>query len=87
MMPYSPYLEDCANSLASDPQHFSDTTLIYQVRSMRLSEEATYTFDHGSKERISELSDEKIQILHRALSNQLEDWKTSLPPGVFDISE
>ncbi|KAJ9603318.1 hypothetical protein H2200_012096 [Cladophialophora chaetospira] len=85
MLPYSQYLEDCALSLAAYPQHASDTTLIHMIRSLRIAEETTYTFDHGSKERIGELSDEKIQILVKALAKQMEEWRVSLPPGTFAI--
>ncbi|EXJ66186.1 uncharacterized protein A1O5_10802 [Cladophialophora psammophila CBS 110553] len=55
------------------------------IRTLRIAEEVTYTFDHGSKEKVGELSDEKIQILGRALSRQVDEWKVSLPPGVFNI--
>lgn len=84
---YTQYLEDCAASLAADPQHCSDTTLIHSIRSLRIAEEITYTFDHGSKEKIGELTDEKIQILVRALSKQTEEWRSNLPSGVFNIGE
>ncbi|ETI23719.1 hypothetical protein G647_05524 [Cladophialophora carrionii CBS 160.54] len=83
MLPYSQYLEDCASSLVTDPQYSTDPTLIHMVRSMRVAEETTHTFDHGSKEKIGELSDDKIQILVGALSKQTEEWRTSLPPGAF----
>ena len=85
MLPYTQYLEDCAMSLAADPQHSSDTTLVYMMRSLHISEETTYTFDHGSKEKIGEFSDEKIQILVKALAKQVEEWRASLPPGTFAI--
>ncbi len=85
MLPYTDYLDDCAASLASDPQHFSDSTLVYMTRSLYISQQTTYTFDHGSKEMIGELSDEKIQILVKALAKQMEEWRTSLPPGTFEI--
>lgn len=84
---YTQYLEDCAASLAADPQHYSDTTLIHYIQSLRIAEEITHTFDHGSKEKISELTDEKIQILVRALSKQTEEWRSNLPAGVFNIGE
>ncbi|OQU97426.1 hypothetical protein CLAIMM_03358 [Cladophialophora immunda] len=85
MLTYTQYLEDCASSLAADPQHPSDTTLIHQIRTLRVAEEITYTFDHGSKEKVGELTDEKIQILVRALSRQIDEWKVSLPHGAFSI--
>ena len=85
MLPYTQYLDDCANSLATDPQYASDPTLVHLIRSLRIAEETTYTFDHGSKEKIGELSDEKIQLLVRALSKQTEDWRASLPQGMFSI--
>jgi hypothetical protein len=84
MLPYTQYLEDCAKSLAADPQHPSDITYIHMIRSLRLAEETTHTFDHGSKEKISELSDEKIQILVRTLDRQIEDWRESIPADVFN---
>ncbi|OCT50482.1 hypothetical protein CLCR_07438 [Cladophialophora carrionii] len=83
MLPYSQYLEDCASSLVTDPQYSTDPTLIHMVRAMRVAEETTHTFDHGSKEKIGELSDDKIQILVGALSKQTEEWRASLPPGAF----
>ncbi|KIW70790.1 hypothetical protein PV04_03030 [Phialophora macrospora] len=85
MLPYSQYLEDCGSSLAADPQYCTDPTLIHMVRGMRVAEEATHTFDHGSRERIGELSDEKIEILVRALAKQTEEWRASLPPGAFSF--
>ncbi|OAL30291.1 hypothetical protein AYO20_08769 [Fonsecaea nubica] len=86
MLTYTQYLDDCASSLAADPQHPSDTTLVHYVRTLRLAEEVTYHFDHGSKEKVGELTDEKVQILVRALSRQLEDWKAALPPGMFNMN-
>ncbi|EXJ62419.1 hypothetical protein A1O7_02854 [Cladophialophora yegresii CBS 114405] len=83
VLPYSQYLEDCASSLVTDPQYCSDPTLIHMVRSMRVAEETTHTFDHGSKEKIGELSDDKIQILVGALCKQTEEWRVSLPHGTF----
>ncbi|KIX96703.1 uncharacterized protein Z520_07422 [Fonsecaea multimorphosa CBS 102226] len=85
MLSYTQYLEDCAASLAADPQHPSDTMLIHMIHSLRVAEETTYTFDHGSKEKVGEFNDEKIQLLVRALSRQIEEWKNALPPGVFGI--
>jgi hypothetical protein len=85
MLPYGQYLEDCASSLATDPQYASDPTLIHMVRGMRVAEETTHTFDHGSKEKIGELSDEKIEILVRALAKQTEEWRATVPPGAFAI--
>ena len=85
MLPYTQYLADCASSLAADPQYPSDPTLIHTVQSLRIAEETTYTFDHGSKEKVGELTDEKIQILVRTLSRETEDWRASLPPGAFGI--
>ena len=55
------------------------------LRSLHIAQETTYTFDHGSKEQIGELSDVKIQILVKALSKQIEEWRASLPPGTFEI--
>ncbi|OAP61373.1 hypothetical protein AYL99_03576 [Fonsecaea erecta] len=87
ILTYTQYLEDCAASLAADPQYPSDTTLIHMIRTLRVAEEITYTFDHGSKEKVGELNDEKIALLVRALSKQIEDWKAALPPGAFSIGK
>ena len=83
LLPSTQFLDDCATSLATDPQHRSDTTLIHMIRGLRLAEETTHTFDHGSKEKIGELSDEKLQVLVEAQSGQIEAWREGLPLGVF----
>jgi len=48
---------------------------------MHIAEQVSNTFDQGSRERVCELSDDKIQILVKSLTKQLEDWKASLPAG------
>ncbi|KAK5277876.1 hypothetical protein LTR40_009853, partial [Exophiala xenobiotica] len=80
LLPHTQYVEDCASSLATDPQCPSDSLLIYWVKSMALAELVSLTFDHGSRERICELNDDKIQLLVKILVRQLDEWKATLPP-------
>jgi hypothetical protein len=80
LLPHTQYVEDCASSLATDPQCPSDSLLIYWVKSMALAELVSLTFDHGSRERICELNDDKIQLLVKVLVRQLDEWKATLPP-------
>ncbi|KAK5219651.1 hypothetical protein LTR72_008035 [Exophiala xenobiotica] len=47
---------------------------------MALAELVSLTFDHGSRERICELNDDKIQLLVKILVRQLDEWKATLPP-------
>jgi len=80
LLPHTQYVEDCASSLASDPQCPSDSTLIYWVKNMALAELVLMTFDSGSRERICELNDDKIQLLVKVLVRQLDEWRATLPP-------
>lgn len=47
---------------------------------MSLAEHVSTTFDHGSRERVGELNDEKTQLLVSALAKQVDEWKATLPP-------
>ena len=80
LLPHTQYVEDCASSLATDPQCPSDSTLIYWVKNMALAELVSLTFDSGSRERICELNDDKIQLLVKVLVRQLDEWRATLPP-------
>lgn len=78
---YNKYLHECAASLASDPQHQSDTVLVHRIQHLRIAEEVTRVFDHGSQEKLKEMDDSRIHILLKALVRQLTDWQSSLPPS------
>lgn len=80
---YTKYLHECAESLASDPQHQSDTMLVHRVQHLRIAEEVTRVFDHGSQEKLKEMDDSKIHVLLKALVRQLTDWQSSLPPSAI----
>ncbi|EXJ80913.1 hypothetical protein A1O3_07201 [Capronia epimyces CBS 606.96] len=81
LLAHTQYLDECASSLAADPQYPSDATLIHQVGSMRLAEQVSVSFDHGSRERVGELSDDKVQLLVKTLVKHLNDYKASLSMG------
>jgi hypothetical protein len=54
---------------------------------MRIAKEVSSTFDHGSKESESEMSDEKINMLVKAFERQLTDWRSTLPATALADSE
>ncbi|KAK4945618.1 hypothetical protein LTR10_015237 [Elasticomyces elasticus] len=83
-MPYTQYLEECASSLAADPQYPSDRLLVHVLGSMHLAEQVSCTFDHGSGEKIGELDDDKIQLLVKALDKRGNEWREALPSGSIE---
>jgi hypothetical protein len=80
---HTEYLEECASSLAADPQCPSDKFIIHTVRAFKVSQDVTLAFDHGSREKIAELSDNKAQIMVRSLMKQADEWKNSVPPEAW----
>lgn len=84
---YTQYLDDCASSLATDPQYPCDEKLVYMVRQLHFAEQITHAFDQGSREKIRELSDDRINLVVKTLSRQLADWKASLPLSLADDRE
>ncbi|KIX09385.1 uncharacterized protein Z518_00464 [Rhinocladiella mackenziei CBS 650.93] len=81
---YTQYIDDCAASLAADPQYASDATIIHQVRSFHIAEQTTDVFDQDSKEKFGDLNDEKVQILVKTLAKNLDDWRAALPVGTSE---
>ena len=80
LLPRSRYLEECAESLAADPQYPTDALLGPWVKVITLGEEVFETFDHGSRERVGELNDDKIQLLVTTLVRKLDEMEATLPP-------
>ena len=78
------YLEDCATSLAADGQYPSDANLAHHLRAVRIAAEISSTFDHGTKEKMQELSDDKVRLLVQTMTRQLEDWRSTVPPRAHD---
>lgn len=87
MLPYTQYLEECASSLAADPQDPSDPLLVHVVSSMHLASQASTAFEHGSGEKVFEGDDDKLQILVKALVKKADDWKALLPHGSLDSGQ
>lgn len=65
--------------LRVNPEYPSDTAIVYKVELMRLCDDVTKSFDHGSSEIMREISDGRMQTLIKGLLNQLGDWQASLP--------
>ncbi|KIW20641.1 hypothetical protein PV08_01218 [Exophiala spinifera] len=86
LLPQTPYLHECAKSLAADPQYPSDMLLAPWIKTMALAEQVTQTFDHGSRERVGELNDERTQLLVTTLSKQVEELRANLPPKSPDTA-
>jgi len=86
-MPYTQYLEECASSLAADPQYPSDARVMHVLGSMHLAEQVSCTFDHGSGEKIGELDDDKIQLLVKALEKRGTEWRAALPSGSIESGQ
>ena len=84
---YTRYLHKCATSLGADQQHPSDLVLSQYVQQLRIVEDVTKLFEHGSSEVMHDMSDGKIQLLLNAFIRQLSDWRTQLPKSVVNNCE
>lgn len=78
-LPYTSYLQECATTLRVNPQFPSDIMIIHKLEQMRLCDDVTKSFDHGSCEIMREISDGRMQVLIRGLTRQLEEWEAKLP--------
>ncbi|KAL7936847.1 hypothetical protein V8C35DRAFT_293977 [Trichoderma chlorosporum] len=76
---YNQYLDECASSLAAAGQYYSDVFLVHHVRALHIGEQISHTFDHGSKEVVDNMSDERLQFLVQTFEKQLDDLQKALP--------
>ncbi|OJJ33429.1 hypothetical protein ASPWEDRAFT_174836 [Aspergillus wentii DTO 134E9] len=77
---FSTYLEQCATSIREDAEVSSDKALVYFVQILRIVNEVYNIFDYGDPDHSLSMSDDKVQMVVRALDGQLTSWRASLLP-------
>ena len=53
--------------------------ILHYLQALRLANDVTNLFDQGSSDTMQDMPDGRIQILLKALTRQLNDWKSGLP--------
>lgn len=58
--------------------------IIHYLQALRLADDVTNLFDQGSSDTMRDMDDGRVQILLKALTRHLNDWKSRLPPKALD---
>lgn len=83
-LPWTTYIEECALSLATEPEVHSDSILPHYLRSIRIIENMNTILSCDDPDQPPRLLSEYISVCVGSIEDQLQSWKNNLPFAISD---
>lgn len=81
-MPFTPYVEECALSLAAECHIPTDAMIPYHVRLLHYGEDVNEIFGYSDSNYPQQMTEDRLMVSVKALRIQFRDIKASIPPSV-----